>query len=199
MNLVAMRTLVRRDLHDEDEVNRRWTDAELDRHIGHALEELSRSVPLETECLIPVTDGDREFTLSTLEGFIRLQAVEYPIDSYPPVFHRFDCRADKMKLLDEVLPEDGYIRLYYSASHTMTEENTSLPSYLEDLVAIGAEGFASLEWAVFCVNRVNSGGTDTPKVFEAIGRERLVYFRNELRRLCSQNKVRVNSLFTPAG
>ncbi|MEQ4487607.1 MAG: hypothetical protein AAC993_02060 [Dehalococcoides mccartyi] len=80
-----------RDLHDEDEANRRWTDAERDRHIGHALEELSRSVPFETECLIPVTDKDGEFTLSTLEGFICLQAVEYHIDSYPPVFHRFGC------------------------------------------------------------------------------------------------------------
>ena len=33
MNLSEMRTIVRRDLHDEDAGNYRWTDDELDRHI----------------------------------------------------------------------------------------------------------------------------------------------------------------------
>ena len=36
MNLTDMKTIVRRDLHDEDDTNYRWTDDELDRHIAHA-------------------------------------------------------------------------------------------------------------------------------------------------------------------
>jgi len=34
MNLSDMRTIVRRDLKDEDAGNYRWTNDELDRHIG---------------------------------------------------------------------------------------------------------------------------------------------------------------------
>ena len=36
-----MRTLVRRDLGDEDAATYRWTDFELERHIQHAVRELS--------------------------------------------------------------------------------------------------------------------------------------------------------------
>ncbi len=34
MNLTEMRTIVRRDLHDEDAANYCWTNDELDRHIA---------------------------------------------------------------------------------------------------------------------------------------------------------------------
>ncbi len=41
MNLTDMRTLVRRDLHDEDATSYRWTNDELDRHIARALKDFS--------------------------------------------------------------------------------------------------------------------------------------------------------------
>ena len=45
MDLNTMRTMVRRDLKDEDSENYRWTDEELDRHIAHALKEFSEAYP----------------------------------------------------------------------------------------------------------------------------------------------------------
>ena len=47
MTLSEMRTIVRRDLHDEDASNYRWTDDELDRHIAHAVKDFSEALPLE--------------------------------------------------------------------------------------------------------------------------------------------------------
>ena len=47
MNLTDMRAIVRRDLHDEDSNNYRWTDDELDRHIVHAVREFSERIPYE--------------------------------------------------------------------------------------------------------------------------------------------------------
>ena len=41
MNLADMRTIVRRDLHDEEASNYRWTNDELDRHIAHAVKDFS--------------------------------------------------------------------------------------------------------------------------------------------------------------
>ena len=41
MNLSEMRAIVRRDLHDEDANNYRWTDDELNRHIAHAVKDFS--------------------------------------------------------------------------------------------------------------------------------------------------------------
>ncbi len=37
MNLTQMRAIVRRDLHDEDAANYRWTNDEIDRHIARAV------------------------------------------------------------------------------------------------------------------------------------------------------------------
>ena len=48
MDISDMRRLVRRDLHDEEATDYRWTDAELDRHIQHAVRELSLSLPLQS-------------------------------------------------------------------------------------------------------------------------------------------------------
>ena len=47
MNLGDMRTIVRRDLHDEDAANYRWTDDELDRHIAHAVKDFSEYLPYQ--------------------------------------------------------------------------------------------------------------------------------------------------------
>ncbi|UCH43497.1 MAG: hypothetical protein JSW16_02845 [Dehalococcoidales bacterium] len=47
MNLTDMRTIVRRDLHDEDAENYRWSNDELDRHIAHAVRDFSEAVPHE--------------------------------------------------------------------------------------------------------------------------------------------------------
>ena len=49
MNLTEMRTIVRRDLKDEDSQNYRWSDDELDRHIDHAVREFSNACPQEQQ------------------------------------------------------------------------------------------------------------------------------------------------------
>src|SRR3972149_4859317 len=48
MNLTEMRNRLRKDLHDEDPQDQRWTDGELDRHIQRAVREFRLSVPLES-------------------------------------------------------------------------------------------------------------------------------------------------------
>ena len=55
MNLAEMIALVRKDLHDEDSGNYRWTDAELTRHISRAVRELSESLPLPAMATLPTT------------------------------------------------------------------------------------------------------------------------------------------------
>ncbi len=52
MNLAEMRARVRKDLHDEDAQNYRWSDSELERHIAHAVQELSLSVPLQAKATL---------------------------------------------------------------------------------------------------------------------------------------------------
>ena len=66
MNLSQMRALVRRDLHDEDAANYRWSDDELDRHITRAVRELSLAAPLEGKAVLTTTADSRDLSLASL-------------------------------------------------------------------------------------------------------------------------------------
>ena len=196
MNLTEMRTIVRRDLHDEDANNYRWTDDELDRHIAHAVKDFSEALPLEQKATKATTSGSREIDISTITDRITVEAVEYPVDEFPKRYQRVSLWADTVTLLGSEVPDGSNAYIYYGKLHTLGESST-IPTMYEDLIAAGACGYAAVEWAVYAINRVNVGGTLTPGEFLAWGREKLNYFKDELKRLGRRNRVRIRSLYKP--
>ena len=197
MNLSSMRTLVRRDLHDEDDANYRWTDDALDRHIAHAVTDFSQAMPLEQKATIATTSGVREIDLSSLSGRVMIEAVEYPLGKYPASYQRFASWGDVLTMLGDDVPNGGNARVYYGKLHTLSSSTSTIPAKYEDLVATGAAGFAAIEWAAYAVNKVNLGGEKTPQSFMEIGKEKLGVFRGELKRLGMRNRVRVRTLYHP--
>lgn len=198
MNLAEMRTLVRRDLHDEDSNGYRWTDDEIDRHIRHALKDLSEHLPLETKADRATTAGERELDISSLTGRVMVEAVEYPAGQYPRRFVPFSLWGDTLTLLGDGLPDGSDASIYYGTLHTLDVSGSTLPAVHEDLVAGGAAGYAAVEWAAYTLNRVNTGGSGTPADFLSWGKQKLEAFRRELHRLGRRNRVRVSSLYVPA-
>ena len=197
MTLNEMRTLVRRDLHDEDAVDYRWTDDELDRHILHALKELSEALPYEQKAVMATTANSREISLSTITDCIMVEAVEYPVDEFPKRYQSFSLWGDTLTLLGEEIPDGSNAYIYYGKLHTLSAESSTIPTQYEDLIAAGACGYAAVEWAIYAVNRVNIGGGLSPEKFLAWGKEKLNHFRQELRRLGRRNRVRGSSLYKP--
>ena len=196
MNLTEMRTIVRRDLHDEDAQNYRWTNDELDRHITHAVKDFSEAIPYEQKAVKATTSGSREIDISTITDRIMVEAVEYPVDEFPKRYQRFALWADILTLLGDEIADGSNAYIYYGKLHALGESST-IPAMHEDLIAAGAGGYAAVEWAVYAINRVNVGGTLTPGEFLAWGREKLSYFRRELNRLGRRNRVRIRSLYKP--
>jgi hypothetical protein len=199
MNLSEMRALVRRDLHDEDAGNYRWTDDELDRHIQRAVREASLASPLESKAVLTTTASSRDISLTSLSDRVVVEAVEYPIDHYPPVYVPFSLWGDTLTLLVDSAPltEDD-VRVYYGKLHTLDESESTLPAILEDVVATGAAGYAALEWASFATNRVNAGGSETWRDYLVWGEQRLAAFSAALARFGHRSAVRVRRLYTPA-
>lgn len=197
MNLAEMRTIVRRDLHDEDDANYRWTNDELDRHIAHAVNDFSEAIPYEQKATKATTSGSRELDISTLTGRIMVEAIEYPVGKFPKRYQRFSLWADTLTLLGDEVPNGSNAYIYYGKLHTIDAEGSSLPTKHEDLVATGACGYAAVEWAAYAINRVNVGGLMTPREFLTWGREKLGYFKQELKRLGRRNRVRIRSLYEP--
>ena len=197
MNLTEMRVIVRRDLHDEDAGNYRWSNDELDRHIAHAVKEFSEAIPYEQKATKATTSGSREIDILSLTDRIMVQAVEYPVDKFPKRYQRFTLWGDTITLLGDEVPDGSNAYIYYGKLHTLDASTSTIPTNLEDLVAAGAEGYAAVEWAVYALNRVNVGGTMTPSEFLAWGNERLKFFRQELKRLGRRNRVRMRQLYMP--
>jgi len=197
MNLTEMRTVVRRDLHDEDASNYRWTDDELDRHIAHAVKDFSEYLSYEQKATKATTSGSRELDISNLSDRIMVAAVEYPVDNFPKRYQRFSLWGDTLTILGDEIPDGSNAYIYYGKLHTLDAASSTISTQHEDLVATGAGGYAAVEWAVYAVNRVNVGGGITPREFLAWGNERLKYFKQELRRLGRRNRVRVRSLYKP--
>lgn len=197
MILSAMRTIVRRDLHDEDSGNYRWTDDVIDRHIAHAVKEFSQALPVEDTALIATTPGSREISVSALTSRVMIEAVEYKTGNFPPSYQRFSEWKDTLTILSHELPDGSNAKVYYGKLHTLDAGSSTIPTQYEDLIAHGAAGYALVEWAAYAVNRVNVGGEATARAYRLEGEARLLYFRTEIKKLGRQSRVRVRQLYTP--
>jgi len=197
MNLAEMIALVRKDLHDEDSGNYQWSDGELTRHINRAVRELSESLPLLARATLATTSGSRELDISALSNRIMVEAVEFPVGASPPNYQQFSIWGDTLTIISGSEPDGSNYYVYYGALHTLDAGGSTVPIKYEDLVAAGACGYAAIEWAAYAINKVNVGGTMTPKEFLNWGNQKLKYFRQELRRLGRRNRVRISSLYEP--
>ena len=198
MNLSEMRTNVRRDLRDEDSENYRWTDDELERHIARALFEFSEACPLEQKAQLSTTLGSMDIDISSLTDRIMIKAVEHPLDCWPRSYQRYSLWEDTLTFLGDVVPAGDDCIIYYGKLHTLDAETSTIPAKNEDLVALGAAGYALVSWAAYAINQVNLGGTSTPGLFSAAGQDKLRQFRQELKRLGRLGKLRIARLYTPA-
>ena len=130
MNLSDMRTLVRRDLKDEDNSNYRWQDNEIDRAIGRAVAELSRYVPREMKSTIATVDGSREIDISSLTDRVSVDRVEFPIDETPRQFQRFSVYADTITLIGDVEGDGEDCYIYWGKVHTLDGSTSPSPPTL---------------------------------------------------------------------
>lgn len=126
-----------------------------------------------------------------------VEAVEYPVDKFPRKYQPFSLWAEILTLLGDEVPDGANAYIYYGKLHTLDTSSSTLPALFEDLIAVGAGGYAAAEWAVYAINRVNVGGGPTPGEFLAWGESKLSYFKSELKRLGRRNRVRIRTLYKP--
>ncbi|MDO8611534.1 MAG: hypothetical protein Q7R32_01765 [Dehalococcoidia bacterium] len=199
MNLIEMRNRLRKDLHDEDAANQRWTDTELDRHMQRAVRDFSLSAPLEAKTTLGTSAGSRDLSIAGLTDLVAVEAVEYPAGDYPPMYVPYSVWLSTLTMLIDAAPGGvESVNVYYTKLHTLDATSSTLPSRFEDVVATGAGAYAALEWASFATNRVNVGGQDVWRDYLTWGQERLAEFGRALARHGRRNAVRVRQLYRPA-
>ena len=195
--LADIRDRVRKDLHDTDSAAYRWSDDQLDRHIDHALSDLSLALPQEKTATIATTDGSREVSLAALSGLIEVEAAEFPVGEFPAAYAGFATWAGTLVLHTEALPTGDDVKLYYTARQELDGTGTSLTGEQVDLLVTGASAYAALEQSVFTTDRVTTGDAVAER-YAAWGRARLTAFHQLLHQYGRRNRVRQRRMYVPA-
>jgi len=178
--IATLRSRLRIDL-SEATVSR-WADADLDRHIQHAVRDLNRASPREMkDTSLSVSDpASRDVDVSSLAGLIEVVAVEYPVGSYPKRLRHFELWGSTLTLLTQETPVAGAsLYVYYTAQHTVDASTSTLPEHLEDIALVGAAGYALLDYAASLDNTVTVG-VNAPGQLRAQANDLLMQFRQDL-------------------
>ncbi|MFI5178431.1 MAG: hypothetical protein ACHQO8_07710 [Vicinamibacterales bacterium] len=196
-NITIIRANVRKDLHDEDSSNYRWTDAVLDRHIGRAVAEYSVADPLEQKTALTATPGSRDISIATLTDLVDVEHVEWPVGEFPPRLAGFSLWQTTltMDVVNAPSAADN-VHVYWTKLHTLDSSTSTVPARFDELITEGAAGYAALDWTSFATNRINTGGDDVWGRYKAFADERLRQFRAGLARLGRNNTVRQRRLYT---
>lgn len=199
-NMASLRAdSLRRDLRDEDATAYVWTDAVLNRHLQHALDELQRWAPRVTyaDRVVPNPSTQR-LDLSTTVGatFLYLLALEYPTDQYPPATIPFrEEDGPKAYLLQSTLPTAGStLRVWYAAAYTLNDASSDVPADLTEALLAGGLLFALTDQSIDITNRLSVGPAAAD--YRAIRRSAESTWRTELASLT--NRPLAAPTFRPA-
>lgn len=195
VTLTDVRDRVRQDLSDV--AAERWPDDQLDRHIDHALNELSLAIPQELSELMATTPGSRDLAIDGLAGLIEVEAVEYPVEQFPPAYAGFSTWGATLALHLETPPDGADAKVFYLAMHILDEDGSTLPDQFVDILVTGASAYAALELASDTTNSLNLDPGATEK-YAAWSRARLTAFRQLLHTYGRKNRVRNRRLYVPA-
>lgn len=177
--------------------------ADLDRHIDHAARDLSLVRPLEI--LIPLSVGtSRTIDLTALQQqyqFIRYVAVEWPAGNYPTEYVQFSVWANQLTLLVEETPDGTQpaANLYAQVAMTAgaTSQASTIPLQLDDVLALGASGYAAQELATRLMNTVNAGGPAVWEHYLILSQQLATSFQAELAQLRLRHQVYSRRLYAP--
>jgi hypothetical protein len=194
MDIATMRARVRRDLQDEGSPTR-FSDDELDRAINRAVTEFSKYLPYAQTSTITTVDDRDEIDISDLTDLIAVYRVEFPIGNMPRTYERFEVYGEIVRLLESVGDGEDCC-VYWGSVHTLDESSSTIPVHLEDLVALGASGYAIMSISQAKIDVNNPGGSRVDYNYQQWGVNRLNEFQKGLNKLRSNvNKLRTSQLY----
>ena len=188
--LTSIRTLVRRDLKDEDSSEYRWTDDEIDRAIDKAVLEYSEYCPLQVRSSLATVDDDQNVSISTLTNRIDIVKVEHPIDEQPYQSRRFSVWADILTFLDGYCGDGENCYIYWLQKHTLSTTST-IPTAHEGVIALGAAAFAISAQAQYTVEQGTVLGPKVNKDYNYWAKEKFKQFYDTLQRIKSYSPVKL--------
>lgn len=191
--LTDIRARMRIDL--DDPALAVWADADLNRHIDHARRELSHHLPLQKKSTLATTAGSRDVSVATLVPRVRIAAVEYKTGQFPPAWVQFALWGDVLTIVDDPLPDGANANIFWEQHHTLDASTNTLTDELEELLILGAEGYACRQAARRKTDALNTGGPLAGHDFDALATDYLRRFQSGLRQ---RQGIAQRRLYPPA-
>lgn len=193
--LSDVRERVRKDLSDTGSLV--WPDEQLDRHIEHALSELSLAMPQEITATLETTPGSRDLAIDSLTGLIEVENAEFPLEQFPPALVGFSVWGAVLSLHSAAEPNGEDAKLFYTAMHTLDDDETTLAEAQIDILVTGATAYAAQELASATANQLNLEPAASER-YAAWSRARLTAFRQLLHTYGRKNRLRTRRMYVPA-
>ncbi len=191
--LLSLRKKLRRDLKDES-APYRWTDDQLNRAIYRAVSELSHIMPREMETEFTTAPDSREVDISSLTDLVKVLEVEYPSGKDPRSKVYFEVFGSKLHIGGSQVPTGDTCIVRWGKMHQLNEYQSTIPSYLDDVILMGAQAFAVLSQAQY-VTETDSGGVyDADRDYERWGESMLQQFYKAIQRQAQKRRVKYATL-----
>jgi hypothetical protein len=195
--LTSIRTLVRRDLKDEDSANYRWTDNEIDRAVDKALADYSLYCPLQQKSTLATVVSSNELSIASLTDRIDVTRVDHPVTDQPYPSRRFSVWGDLLTFLDGYYGDAGNCYVYWLKRHTLSTTST-IPTPHEHIIALGAAAYAISSQSQYQVDKANTGGQKVDSDYSSWSRDMFTRFYKELESIRTHNTKRLKqSYLTP--
>jgi hypothetical protein len=144
---------------------------------------------------IATTDGSREIALTTLTDRVSVDRVEFPIDETPREFQRFSVYADIITLIGDVEGDGEDCYIYWGKVHTLDGSTSTIPTYLEDILALGAAAYAVLAQTQYRTDTAGFGGEQADRDYQTWGNAMLKEFKSQLKRFGRGRKLKISAFY----
>ncbi|WP_322795446.1 hypothetical protein [Tepidiforma sp.] len=185
--LADLRARLRIDL--DDTAGERWDDAALDRHLQHAVSDISLAAPRRARVTVPTAPGSREVDVRGIGGLLGIDRAEYPAGLEPPGWVEFEQLDGAVLLVSGPVPDGRDAAFWCRLAHVVDAGGSTLGPRLEELAVLGAAAFAAFEAASGTLERVTLNPA-TAERYAALGRARETAFRQLLREAAGRGRVR---------
>jgi len=174
----------RQDLEDPNPPATIWSDADLQRHVGHAVTEYQLWKPLEVLVTsLSLAVGQRTIDVTGIVNLVRVVTVEYPTGQWPPAYVQFQQFGNTLTLFLDGAPGTAdplNVNLYTQQRHTVTGSQCTVDPADDEAIIAGTVHFAAQEYSFRTAGQINVTGPDTWLRYRDLAFDKAAEFRGYL-------------------
>ena len=113
----------------------------------------------------------------------------------PRSFQKVPVLQGPNTLIGDVEGDGNNCYIYWSKVHTLDGSTSTIPSYLEDVLALGAAAYAVLAQTQYRTDTAGFGGDRADIDYQSWGNAMLKEFKSQLKRFGRSRKLKISQFY----